>query len=293
VQGSHKGECMSKPTLLWVDCTSGLPDAEPRVWAASLFEVTRVQGTASASRELARTRFQAVCFDCDYPDQSCLQAMKAIKQAYSRLPMLMLTVQTSEALAVWAFRSRMWNYFVKPVAQAELLESLRSLANLGQRSSPPRAAPAVHAPIPDDLPVQPVRPEIARLQPALRYVAAHYHQRVSADVVAKACGLTRFEFSRRFRETFQTTFRDYLMRVRIGEARRLLTEGRVSITGIAYSVGFNDGSHFAQMFRRFTGVLPSDYANAQALSELPALAATASDAGLRRRATDSAAASAS
>lgn len=283
---------MSKPTLLWVDCTSGMPDAEPRVWAASVFEVTRVQGTAAATRELSQGRFQAVCFDCDYPDQSCLQAMKAIKQAHARLPMLMLTVDHSEALAVWAFRSRLWNYFTKPVPQAELLESLRSLANLGQRSSPPRAAPTVHAPLPDDLPVKPIRPEVARLQPALRYVAAHYHQRVSADAVAKACGLTRFEFSRRFRETFKTTFRDYLMRIRIVEARRLLTEGRVSITGIAYSVGFNDGSHFARMFRRFTGMLPSDYASAQAVSVLPAEQATTSDAGLRRRATDTAAVSA-
>jgi AraC-like DNA-binding protein/CheY-like chemotaxis protein len=283
---------MSKPTLLWVDCTSGMPDAEPRVWAASVFEVTRVQGTAAAARELFQGRFQAVCFDCDYPDQSCLQAMKAIKQAHARLPMLMLTVDHSEALAVWAFRSRMWNYFAKPIAQAELLESLRSLANLGQRGSPPRTAPAVHASMPDNLPIQPVPPDVARLQPALRYVAAHYHQRVSADAVAQACGLTRFEFSRRFRETFQTTFRDYLMRVRIVEARRLLTEGRVSITGIAYSVGFNDGSHFARMFKRFTGMLPSDYASAQAVSALPAEPASTSDAGLRRRATDTAAVSA-
>lgn len=283
---------MSKPSLLWVDCTSGMPDAEPRVWAASVFEVTRVQGTAAATHELSQGRFQAVCFDCDYPDQSCLQAMKAIKQAHARLPMLMLTIDHSEALAVWAFRSRLWNYFAKPVPQAELLESLRSLANLGQRSSPPRAAPTVHAPLPEDLPVKPIRPEVARLQPALRYVAAHYHQRVSADVVAKACGLTRFEFSRRFRETFNTTFRDYLMRIRIVEARRLLTEGRVSITGIAYSVGFNDGSHFARMFRRFTGMLPSDYASAQALSAVLGEPATTSDAGLRRRATDSAAVSA-
>ena len=285
-KGSHKGECMSKPALLWVDCTSGLPDAEPRVWAATVFELTVVQGTAAAARELDRRRFQAVCFECDYPDQSCLSAMRAIKQAHARLPMLMLTLEHSEALAVWAFRSRMWNYFVKPVPQAELLESLRSLANLGQRGSPPRIAPPVHAAIPQDLPVQSVPPEVARLQPALRYVATHYHQRVTANTVAKACGLSRFEFSRRFREVFKTTFRDYLIRFRIAEARRLLTEGRVSVTGIAYSVGFNDGSHFARMFRRFTGMLPSDYAGAQSHLAPSSELAIEMDAGLRRRTTD-------
>ena len=153
---------MSKPSLLWVDCTSGLPDAEPRVWAATVFELTVVQGTAAAGQELNRGRFQAVCFECDYPDQSCLSAMQAIKQVHARLPMLMLTLEHSEALAVWAFRSRMWNYFAKPVPQTELLESLRSLVKLGQRGSPARTAQTVSAAIPQDLPVQPVPPEVAR-----------------------------------------------------------------------------------------------------------------------------------
>jgi AraC-like DNA-binding protein len=63
----------------------------------------------------------------------------------------------------------------------------------------------------------------------------------------------------------------------------------VSITGIAYSVGFNDGSHFARMFRRFTGMLPSQYAEAQTVAPTQA-AASGVDSGLRRRASDSSAA---
>jgi AraC-like DNA-binding protein/ActR/RegA family two-component response regulator len=277
---------MAKPRLLWVDCTSGLPDAEPRVWSASVFEVLWIQGVAAAARELAKGRYHAACFEFDYPDQSCLQAMQDIKQSYPRMPMLMLTLEHSESLAIWAFRARMWNYFVKPVEQAELLASLRTLANLGQRSSPPRVAQLAHVEMPRDLPIQPIPPEVARLQPALRYVAANYHQRLSAHAVAKACGLSRFEFSRRFRNTFKTTFREYLLRVRIAEARRFLAEGRVSITGIAYSVGFNDGSHFARMFRRYTGMLPSEFATRQPAAALAQQAVNGADAGLRRRSSD-------
>jgi AraC-like DNA-binding protein/CheY-like chemotaxis protein len=272
-----------------VDCTSGLPDVEPRVWAASVFEVVQVPGTAAATRELARAQYQAVIFECDYPDQRCLNAIHALKQAHPRLPMIMLVLDHSEVLAVWAFRTRLWNYLTKPVAKAELLESLQTVANFSRRNSPPRAGQQLKAPLPKNLPDAPVPPEVARLMPAVRYVAAHYHQRVAASSAAKACGLTRFEFSRRFRDAFGLTFREYLMRARIAEARRLLTEGRVSITGIAYSVGFNDGSHFARMFRRFTGLLPSEYAEAQA-RELRTPSAPATDLGLRRRASDSSAA---
>ncbi len=31
------------------------------------------------------------------------------------------------------------------------------------------------------------------------------------------------------------------------------------MTSVAYSVGFNDGSHFARMFKRYTQALPSEY----------------------------------
>jgi AraC-like DNA-binding protein len=67
--------------------------------------------------------------------------------------------------------------------------------------------------------------------------------------------LTRFEVSRKFSAAFEITFRAYLLQLRVTEGRRLLTEGRDPVTGVAHSVGFNDGSRFARMFRRVTGFL--------------------------------------
>ena len=213
--------------------------------------------------------------------------MQAIKQTYPRLPILMLTLEHSESLAVWAFRARAWNYLVKPVTPEELAENLKALANLGVRASAPRTAQLLRASVPSDLPVQSMSANVARLQPAVHYVAQHYHERISAIVAARTCGLTRFDFSRKFRAAFGTTFREYLLRVRIAEARRMLAEGRVSITGIAYSVGFNDGSHFARIFRRLTGALPSEYPAQQAQTdqhELPP--ASPAGTGMLRRASD-------
>jgi YesN/AraC family two-component response regulator len=272
--------------LLWVDLTAGLPDAEPRVLSATIFQTVHVRGMAQAAAEIARQKPHALCFDFDYPDQGCLQAMQAIKKSNPRLPILMLTRQHSEALAVWAFRARVWNYLVKPVSQQELKENFQALANLGGRAAQARAVQMLELTVPADLPPDPVSAERARLQPAIDYVARHYHAIVSASAAARLCGLTRFEFSRKFRAEFGMTFREHLLRVRILEARRLLTEGRVSITGVAYSVGFNDGSHFACMFKRFTGLLPSEYVAMQQLAAQGAAQTPAGLAGLRRRASD-------
>jgi len=249
----------SKQRLLWFDCTSGVHETGLRVQCASIFDIAHTSCLERASDEIERVSPSVLTFDFDHPDQNRLHVMQAVKKAHPKLPILMLTLDHSESLAVWAFRARVWNYLVKPVSTEEFAENLDALARIGNRASPPRVAQMLIAAIPDDLPVQPIDSRVAQLQPALHYIKQHYHEKISASAAAESCGLTRFEFSRKFRAAFGMTFRDYLLRVRITEARRLLTEGDHSVTEIAFSVGFNDGSHFAHLFKRYTNVLPSEY----------------------------------
>lgn len=275
--------------MLWFDCTQGVHDAELRIQCSNVFEVAHTSRLERAAKEIARLSPAVLSFDFDHPDQSSLQLMQSIKRTHPKLPILMLTLDHSESLAIWAFRARVWNFLVKPVLPEEFAENLDALARIGNRASPPRVAQLLPAAIPNDLPAQPIDVRIAQLQPAVDYIKQHYHEKVSASAAAQCCGLTRFEFSRRFRATFGTTFRDYLMRVRIMEARRMLTEGSSSVTDVAYSVGFNDGSHFAHLFRRHTGLLPSDYLLGKS-SGIPRIPGPGGTFGagqvLRRRATD-------
>ena len=95
---------------------------------------------------------------------------------------------------------------------------------------------------------------------AIAFVASHYPDKFPASAVATHCGLSRFQFSRAFHATFRITFREYLLRYRVRAACQALTQDHDSVTAIAYAVGFHDGSYFARMFRRYIGLLPSQYA---------------------------------
>ncbi len=101
-------------------------------------------------------------------------------------------------------------------------------------------------------------PGDARL--AIAFVASHYPDKFPASAVARHCGLSRFQFSRAFHATFHITYREYLLRYRVRAACQALTRHYDSVTAIAYAVGFHDGSYFARMFRRYIGMLPSQYA---------------------------------
>ena len=58
-------------------------------------------------------------------------------------------------------------------------------------------------------------------------------------------------------------FIDYLQKIRIDEACRLLSETNEPICTIATKVGFLDGRYFSQLFRKLTLRTPSEYRNQQ------------------------------
>jgi AraC-like DNA-binding protein/ActR/RegA family two-component response regulator len=264
---------MIRPMALWFDFTSSFEYPELRMQCARFFNIAYTARSAHATQDIRRLAPKILCFDFDSPDQKRLSEMREIKRAYSKLPILMFTREHSEALAVWAFRARVWNYFVKPVPTQEIEESLTALAGIVGAAVPSRAPHLPAASIPDELPAAPITPIFARLQPALRFVEEHFAERMQAEQVAGLCGLTRFTFSRAFRMAFGLTFSDYVLRFRVSEACKLLVEGKCSITDVTYAVGFNDPSYFARIFRRYAGTLPSDYQGGAHPLSAPVLAA--------------------
>ena len=251
---------MGKPIALWFDCCTTLRTPEARVEAARFFEVQDADPLQLSSGELGRSGPQVLVFDFDYPDQTRLRAMQHIKRLNPRYPILMLTVQHSEGLAVWSFRSRVWNYLVKPVQVRELQENYAALVRIvGERSRVARVVQYPSQPVPQEVPVRTESAATTGLQAAAYYVEQHFRERVRAGDVAKLCGMTRFAFSREFRRVYGMTFVDFLLRHRVREACRLLQAPRAAVTDVSFAVGFNDASYFGRVFKRYVGLLPSEY----------------------------------
>ncbi len=203
------------------------------------FEVTCSARLNQAAAEIARVRPKVLCFDFDYPDRERLAAMQAIKRAHPGLPIIMLTIEHSEALAVWAFRVPVWNYFAKPVEPAEWEENLRALASILPTDR--RNARHIYRdgpPVPRSVAAECAVDPHLDLLPAISYVDQHFNAQVSAEQVAKLCGMTRFQFSRLFHTAFGLTFKDYLLRTRVTEACRLLAQPHACVTDVACASGF-------------------------------------------------------
>ena len=199
-----------------------------------------------------------IVLEFDYPSRQDLARAATFKDDFSRFPMVAVSVQHSEALALWFFRARFYDVLVRPLATAEVANCLTKLKEVNRLRAKQETRTA--AQVKTDLPSEAtsVTSFRTRLKPALTMVERNYHQRLRVTDAADKCGLPPFRFGREFKETFGMDFRDFVLRYRIREACRLLRNPKASITEVGYSVGFSEPSYFTKMFKKFVGRCPSD-----------------------------------
>jgi len=95
-----------------------------------------------------------------------------------------------------------------------------------------------------------------RLSKVKRFVDANLTERVSLDLAARVAGLEKTYFSKYFREKTGSCFRDWLSAMRVKRAMEFMTVRDLSITEIAFTVGFQDLRTFERAVERCTGLSP-------------------------------------
>lgn len=103
---------------------------------------------------------------------------------------------------------------------------------------------------------------LQKLVKAISYLHEHHRTALKTEDLARIAALSVSQFERIFSKTFGTSPRQYLHRVRIESASRLLAETDDTIASIASECGFYDHAHFTKAFTKLMGVSPSRYRSA-------------------------------
>ena len=98
-----------------------------------------------------------------------------------------------------------------------------------------------------------------RAEYACRYVLAHFHENVNRDRMAEMVHLSPGYFSNLFRSEVGTSFSDYLIMVRIENAKAMLRRFELSVEAISKRCGFNSLAHFSRTFKDRCGLSPLKY----------------------------------
>lgn len=107
-----------------------------------------------------------------------------------------------------------------------------------------------------------LKKELDSLYPALdAFAKERIEEGLTLEEVARHLGESPSAISHRMKRRLGMSFSEYLGRLRIDKAKRLLRRTQLTATEIARRVGVRDQSHFSKLFRKFEGMAPLEYRN--------------------------------
>lgn len=96
----------------------------------------------------------------------------------------------------------------------------------------------------------------------IQFIKEHHTQHITSEDICRQFYCSRSFMSTQFNKATGKSIRGYINELRMADAKRLLKESALSVTEIAFLVGFNSSNHFSDLFKKSTGTSPLKYRKA-------------------------------
>ena len=93
----------------------------------------------------------------------------------------------------------------------------------------------------------------------MEYLKSHYQEDISLDLLADRYYLNPSYLSRMFKQCLGTGLTDYLIELRMENAKKLLLTGKYKVYEISQKVGYKSDKYFFRVFKSYTGQSPLEF----------------------------------
>lgn len=93
------------------------------------------------------------------------------------------------------------------------------------------------------------------------YILKNCREKITLDELAKESGLSKSWINVQFKRVFNISPMQFQMRERLEQAKILLADDSMSIGQISSTLGFSDQFYMSKVFKRHTGMSPTEYRN--------------------------------
>ncbi len=102
---------------------------------------------------------------------------------------------------------------------------------------------------------------------AIDFIDENYKKKITLEDVSRHIGLSEVYISRLFKKETGKTFLDYINEVKLSSAKQMLDTGKYKVYEVADELGFNNSHYFSTLFKKFTGLTPSEYLQNKHISQ--------------------------
>ena len=246
---------------------------------------------AEALKVFKREQSQIVLMDISMPEMNGAEAAEQIRGMDEDCIIIFLTAYDDFAYAKRAIVIRALDYLLKPCDEDELVSVIEEAMRLTDRRELKKArdfdmdgGKALDGGIPGVRGVSMAKipsggaqdmagghgledagtARMALAAETMReYIRNNYMKEISMQDAARVMNYSDAYFCKLFKQCFDQNFTSYLTNFRVNEAKKLLKDRNISVKDVGMRVGYYDSNYFAKVFKRVTGVIPSEYRDSQ------------------------------
>ncbi|MDR2119117.1 MAG: response regulator [Tannerellaceae bacterium] len=174
----------------------------------------------------------------------------------SHIPIILLTAKTGDESKLQGLTAGADDYISKPFNQEILQIKIRNLIEMRKRSQ---------ALFHEQIRIEPSKIVVNSLDKQLIGKAIEYTEQnisnpdFSVEELSRELGMSRVHLYKKLSSLSGKTPIEFIRVIRLKRAAQLLKESRLTVSEIAYEVGFNNPKYFRKYFKDEFGVLPSQY----------------------------------
>lgn len=208
----------------------------------------------------AARKYQPDIIICDIrmPKLNGLEMVKMLREEGNRANVIFLTAYSDFSYAQKAIKLAAVDYLLKPFEDGELEKVIAGITSRIQKKQQKDKNDYEQEILPH---AQLNRGDKSKyVMEALNYIRENYgNPELGVLEIAKTLGLSESYLSHVFRKETDYTVNAYLTRYRVQSAMKLLENCRYKVYEVAEMVGYRDTTYFSAVFKKITGVSPSEY----------------------------------
>ncbi|MGM9697449.1 MAG: two-component regulator propeller domain-containing protein [Prevotella sp.] len=210
---------------------------------------------------LGDMHYDIVISDVMMPEMDGIQLLKQIKSnaKLSDVPVILLTSRAEVADRLEGLKRGADAFLAKPFSIEELhiqidniIDNIRRIR--GKYSGKQDQADKVEA-------IKVEGNDDVLMKRIMKSINEHISDpEFNVERMSEEIGLSRAQLHRKMKEITGISSSEFIRNIRLEQAAKLICEGKINITQVAYAVGYNNQTHFSTVFKKHYGMSPTEYA---------------------------------